>query len=113
MTYHKRSTQFELPYIIEENIDNFSFLKNYEVFQEKISHLSVFDAYLIRHDETGTGGFNLFFKSIAFNKMYFIQVTKEFSACIEKSELISNFVGDKKDFLFEFRKVHDFQVISG
>lgn len=112
MTYHKRNKDFELPYVLEKDINNFSFLTKYKGYVGKIPHLSVFDAYLIRQDELNTGRFNIMFKSISSDEMYFIDTTQDFCDCVEQSRILSNFIGNHSKFMFEFNNVNSFKEIT-
>jgi len=102
MTYHKRNTSYEMPYVVEKNLHEFSFLKPYTALEEKIPHLTSLDAYLVRQDEISSGGYIILFKTHA-DKLFFMPVNAQFAESIFKGDIESQYVGDGDEFLFEFR----------
>ena len=98
MTYHKRNTSYQMPYVLEKDLNEFSFLKPYTAFEEKIAHLTALDAYLVRQDEIAGSGYIILFKTPS-EKLFFMPVN-------------SQFVGDEEDFLFEFRNISILREIT-
>lgn len=102
MTYHKRNTSYKMPYVLEKKLNEFSFLKSYKGFEEKIPHLNVLDAYLVSQDEISTGGYVILFKTST-DKLYFMPVNSQFAEAIFNGDIESQYIGDNDEFLFEFR----------
>lgn len=111
MTYHKRNTSYEMPYVLEKDLHEFSFLKTYKAFEEKIPHLTALDAYLVRQDELSKGGYIILFKTPT-EKLYFMPVNSKFAESIFHGDIESQYVGDSEEFLFEFRNISILKEIT-
>jgi len=111
MTYHKRNTSYEMPYVLEKDLNEFSFLKPYTAFEEKIAHLTTLDAYLVHQDEISAGGYIILFKTPT-EKLYFMPVNGEFADAIFHGDIESPYVGDGNEFLFEFKNISNLREIT-
>jgi hypothetical protein len=111
MTYHKRNTTYQMPYVLEKDLHEFSFLKAYKGYEGKIPHLSVFEAYLVRQDEINSGGYVVLFKTQT-DTLYFMPVNIQFAESIFNGDMESQYVGDNDDFLFEFRNMSTLKEIT-
>ena len=111
MTYHKRNTSYQMPYVLEKDLNEFSFLKPYTAFEEKIAHLTALDAYLVRQDEIAGSGYIILFKTPS-EKLFFMPVNSRFADSIFHGDIESPFVGDEEDFLFEFRNISVLREIT-
>ncbi len=112
MTYHKRSTDFELSYLIEKNIKEFSFLKEYESLSGLVPHKTVFDSYLIKMDELNMNKYIIILKSLKNNNMYCVPVSNEFSESIANGDLESPYIGEYDKFILEFGSIKNFSQIT-
>lgn len=105
MKYHKRSSDFELPYVLESNIKNFSFNTNYKERQEKVADKSYFDAYIVKMDELNLEQYMLFLKTLTGKKMYFLGIDKNTANSLLAGDFETPHIGDKSKFILEFSSV--------
>lgn len=112
MKYHKRSSDFELSYVVESNIKHFSFNTNYKEKQEKVADKSYFDAYIVKMDELNLEQYMLFLKTLTGKKMYFLGIDADTANLLLAGDFETPHIGDKSKFILEFSSVRVLDQIN-
>ncbi len=104
----KINENFEFSYILEEDINSLTYLKDYTVKKEKIPHGTLMKSYLLTFEDKGL----LMFNPIMTDKFYFFSCEdKETIENILEQKLESDMVGSTSEFLIRFREINVLDTI--